>query len=242
MKKLHELLSVEPDLRTEAQKVGDEVRETLADPKRVIGMIRTFHPIVDDEDPEPDERVEMSTTVIGEISRYNLAMGKFIDSTISKEMTNTEASTSLEIGGKAIDLPATALLNLENRLAEIRKVYASVPVLDPTEIWRYEDDLEVYVSDIRKTFKTRKVPKTHVAYDATTEHPAQVQVYHEDVRVAERETVLYSGALTVARKRELLKRIDDLSKTIKQARQRANDIEVIQIDIADLIFDAINRE
>ena len=240
-KKLHELLSIEPDLRIEAEKISGEVRETLSDPKRVTGFIRTFRPLVDDEDPEPDERVEMVATVQGELDRFNTSMSRFIDSAVSKEVTNTVAKTSLEISGMLIDLPATALLNLENRLAEIRKVYVAIPTLDPAEIWHYDEGLEVHVSDVRKTFKTRKVPKTHVAYEATKEHPAQVQVFHEDIRVGERETILHSGAVTLARKREFLSRIDDLSKIVKQARQRANDIEVKEVEVADLIFAVIHK-
>ena len=241
-KKLHELLSIEPDLRTEAQKVSGEVRETLADPKRVHGMIRTFHPIVQDEDPMPDERVEMLTTVSSELGRFNKAMGKFIDSAVSKELTNTVASADLELDGAITSLPATALLNMENRLAEIRKVYAVIPTLDPAEVWHYDDELEVYVADTRMAYKTRKVPKTHVSYEATKEHPAQVEIYHEDIRVGERETIVHSGAMTLARKRVLLSRIDDLMRDVKQARQRANNIEVKEVKIADIIFDVINRE
>lgn len=241
MKKLHELLSVEPDLRTEAQKVSDEVRKTLADPRLVTGLIRIFRPLVDDEDPEPDERTEMITTATAELDRFNLAMGKFVDSALTKEMTNTEASADLKVGGKVFVLPATALLNLENRLGEIRKVYAATPTLDPAEIWHYDSDLEVHVSNVRKTFKTRKVPKTHVAYEATEDHPAQVQIYNEDIRVGERETILHSGAVTLARKRLLLSRIDTFSKEVKQARQRANDIEVKKVEIAEIIFDVINK-
>ena len=241
MKKLHELLSIEPDLRNEAQKISGEVRETLADPKRVHGMIRTFRPIVEDEDPLPDERVEMLTTVRNELIRYNVSMAKFIDSAVSKEVTNTVASATLQLGESKFELPATALLNLENRLAEIRKVYAAIPTLDPAEVWNYDETLEVYVAEVRMAYKTRKVPKTHVSYEATKEHPAQIELYHEDIRVGEREQIMHSGALTLARKRVLLGRIDDMLKAVKQARQRANDIEVKEIEIADLIFGVINK-
>jgi len=242
MKKLHELLSIEPDLRTEAQKISSEVRDTLSDPKRVTGMIQIYRPIVDDEEQEPDLRTAMVTTTEKELDRFNVAMGRFINSAVTKEYTNTKAMTTVEIGGETVDLPATALLNLESRLAEIRKVYASIPTLDPAEIWHYDESLEVYVSEVRKTFKTRKVPKTHVAYNATPEHPAQVQIFHEDIRVGERETIIHAGTITLARKRVLLGRIDDLIKQVKQARQRANDIEVMKIEIADLLFDVINKE
>jgi len=241
MKKLHELLSIEPDLRKEAEKISGEVRETLADPKRVHGMIRTFHPIVEDEDPLPDERVEMLTTAQAEVDRFNTAVGKFIDSAVSKEVTNMVTSAELELAGTVISLPATALLNLENRLADIRKVYAAIPTLDPAEVWTYDETLEVYVADVRIAYKTRKVPKTHVSVEATKEHPAQVEIYHEDIRVGEREQIMHSGAITLARKRVLLGRIDDMLKEVKQARQRANDIEVKEIEIADLIFGVINK-
>ena len=241
MKKLHELLSIEPDLRTEAQKISGEVRETLADSKRVHGMIRTFRPLDEDEDPLPDERVEMLTTVRGELIRFNVSMAKFIDSAVSKEVTNTVASATLQLGESAFELPATALLNLENRLAEIRKVYAAIPTLDPAEVWNYDEDLEVYVADTRIAYKTRKVPKTHVSYEATKEHPAQVEIYHEDIRVGEREQIMHSGAMTLARKRVLLGRIDDMLKEVKQARQRANDIEVKEVQIAARVFEVINK-
>jgi hypothetical protein len=241
MKKLHELLSIEPDLRKEAEKISGEVRETLADPKRVHGMIRTFRPILEDEDPLPDERVEMLTTAQAEMDRFNTAMGKFIDSAVSKEVTNMVTSAELELAGTVISLPATALLNLENRLADIRKVYAAIPTLDPAEVWHYDETLDVYVADTRIAYKTRKVPKTHVSVKATTEHPAQVEIYHEDIRVGEREQIIHSGAITLARKRVLLGRIDDMLKEVKQARQRANDIEVKEVEIADLIFDVINK-
>ncbi len=242
MKKLHELLSIEPDLRKEAEKISGEVRETLADSKRVHGMIRTFRPLLDDEDPMPPESVEMLTTTKNELDRFDKAMGRFIDSAVSKELTNTVASADLELAGADTRLPATALLNLENRLAEIRKVYAAIPTLDPAEVWHYDDDLGVYVADTRIAYKTRKVPKTHVSYEATKEHPAQVEIFHEDIRVGERETIIHSGAMTLARKRVLLSRIDDLMKDVKQARQRANDIEVKGVKIADIIFGVINRE
>lgn len=243
MKKLHELLSIEPDLRKETEKVSGEVRETLADPKRVHGMIRTFRPLLDDEDSMPPESVEMLTTTDGELGRFNTAMAAYIDSAVTKENTNMEATAQLKLeGGETYVLPATALLNLENRLGEIRKVYAAIPTLDPAEVWHYDDDLGVYVADTRIAYKTRKVPKTHVSYDATPEHPAQVEIFHEDIRVGERETIIHSGAMTLARKRVLLSRIDDLMKDVKQARQRANDIEVKEVEIADLIFKVINRE
>lgn len=241
MKKLHELLSIEPDLRKEAEKISAEVRDTLSDPKRVSGMVRTYRPTMDGEETEPKERVEMVTTVSAELDRFNTATSRFIDSAVSKETTNMEASAELKLeGGEVYRLPATALLNLENRLGEIRKVYASVPTLDPSEIWHYDKDLEVNVSEVRMTFKTKKVPKTHIAHAPTKEHPAQVQVFHEDIRVGERETILHSGAITLARKRLLLGRIDKIARAVKQARQRANDIEVDEVEIGERLFEVIN--
>lgn len=240
MKKLHELLSIEPDLRTEAQKIGSDVRTTLADPRLVTGLIRTYRPLVEDEDTEPEERTEMITTAPAELDRFNEVMGQFIDSALTKELTNTEAMSKLQLAGQVWELPSTALLNLENRLGEIRKVYAAIPTLDPAEIWHYDDDLEVYVSNVRTTFKTRKVPKTLVAVEATKEHPAQVQIYNADERVGEKETILHSGAMTVARKRLLLRRIDNLTKEVKQARQRGNDIEVKEVNLSSDLFKVIN--
>lgn len=48
-----------------------------------------------------------------------------------------------------------------------------------------------------------QVPRNHVKAEATDKHPAQVEVYHEDVPVGYWTTVKFSGALPARRVNEL---------------------------------------
>jgi hypothetical protein len=138
-------------------------------------------------------------------------------------------------------LPATALLNLESKLTEIRTVFASIPTLDPSERWEWDAGREHYVSKDRETNITKKVTKVLVMYEATVEHPAQTQPYNEDVKTGTRTTTLYSGLPSISEKRQILDRIDKLLRAVKEARQRANSIEIKDVKVAEAIFNYIRE-
>jgi hypothetical protein len=139
------------------------------------------------------------------------------------------------------ELPATALLNLESRLQELEAVYKRIPTLDPSEKWAFDSGSESWVSDTRIAYRTAKVPKSFVAYEATKEHPAQVETFTEDVPSHRRETIVQTGSLTIADKRRKIERINTLIRAVKQARQRANDVEVGELNISVRIFSFINE-
>jgi hypothetical protein len=73
-----------------------------------------------------------------------------------------------------------------------------------------------------QTARTKKIPRNHVKAEATEKHPAQVEVYHEDVVVGYWKTVKFSGALPAKRMNELLDRLERLQKAVKFAREEAN--------------------
>lgn len=243
MGKLHELLAVEPDLKAEAQRVISQLKSLFTEGKgRLVGQIRTYQPLTEGEEVFEPEITELATSVGEELSRTRPSLSAWIDAALQKETTNQRSKADLVVEGKVIfkDLPAPALLNLESKLAEIRQVYASIPTNDPAERWKVDEQSGAFVSESRVTYRTRKVQKAHVLYEATKEHPAQVQPYSEDVRAGTWTAVLQSGMLTPKDKRERLERVDELIKAVKQARMRANDIEVESIHLGDKLFNYIN--
>ena len=163
---------------------------------------------------------------------------------IQKEIANMDTTADVELDGEMFlqAMPAPALLNLENRLQELKSVYEDIPVIDPSEKWTYDEDKGYYVSETRTSFGTKKVPKSHILYEATKEHAAQVEMYHEDVPATRRETIQFSGALTLADKRSRLARIDRLYEAVKKARQRANDTNAHTSNVSEQVFKYINRE
>ena len=85
--------------------------------------------------------------------------------------------------------------------------------------------------------KTKKVPRNHVKAEATKEHPAQVEVYHEDVVVGHWRTVRFSGALPARRVNELTDRVERLQRAVKFAREEANLREVEQQEVGAKVFE-----
>jgi hypothetical protein len=243
MTKLYELLAVEPDLRDKANAELKRLSELFKQGTgRFLGQVITYHEVAEGAGDVPNEVTELATTVDGEIGHFSKIFGDYLDVTIQKESTNSETMGEVEVEGLAFAMPATALLNLENRLSDLRKVYARIPTLDPAEKWHFDESQDRYVSDTRVAYKTKKAPRAFVSYEATKEHPAQVETYTEDIDTHRRETVVFSGALTIAEKQKRLERIDALVLAVKQARQRANDTDASTFTLADDLFAYINRE
>lgn len=242
MGKLHELLAVEPDLKAAATRtVNDVIALFKEGADRLVGQIRVYRPLEEGGDDFADEIKELGTTVDGELAGFAKSMAKWMDAAIQKEVTNTNTVADVELNGVTIGkLPAPALLNLEARLQEIRRVYSTIPTLDPAERWTYNEKDGEFVSETRVSYRTQKVPKAIVMYEATEEHPAQVQPYTEDIRVGEWETTIRTGMLTKIDKQRRLERIDALARAVKQARQRANDIDATKIEVGEEIFKFIN--
>ena len=245
MGKLHELLAADPELKAEAQRAVSRVKQIFTDGKaQLVAQVRTYQPLQEGGETFPDEVTIMATSVSSELDIFKSSFGRWMDAAAQKEITNVSTSADVFIDGELLieGVPAPALLNLEGKLKELRQVYAAIPTNDPALRWNWDDQNECWTSVPRETHRTKKVPRTHVAYDATPEHPAQTETYHEDVRVGAWTTTFQSGCITPRQKRELLARIDVLATAVKKARQRANDVEHSEVHIAETLFDFIHRE
>jgi hypothetical protein len=75
------------------------------------------------------------------------------------------------------------------------------------------------------------VPKNHVKYEATKEHPAQVEMYMEDVWVGTWTTTKFSGAIPAAVRNAMLERMRKLLDAVKTAREEANNLEVRPVKV-----------
>lgn len=245
MGKLHELLAVETELRAEAQRALSHIKNLFADGRgRLIGQMRRYQPLEEGGEPFADEVTKLATTVPNELAAFCKSYGRWMDAAIQKEVTNriAHADVVMEDGDVLlVDMPATALLNLESKLAEIRKVYAAIPTNDPSENWEWNKQTEWFQAEPRVTYKAKKTPHAFVAYEATPEHPAQVEVFTEDARVGTWTTTIRSGSLTPSDKREKLERLDDLLRAVKTARQRANAVAVTRVFVSETLFDYINK-
>ena len=102
--------------------------------------------------------------------------------------------------------------------------------------WLTRRGADCWATDPVMTVRTKKVPRNHVKAEATDKHPAQVEVYHEDVQVGTWRTLKFSGALPARRVNELLERVEKLQAAVKFAREEANAVEVTDQKVGEALF------
>ena len=223
--RLHELLAVEGDLEGIYKKILDETTVTFNKKvERFFGSIRTLEWFEEGNPPIPDEHQALTTTVKDKLDYQQKAVIRYFDALLQKERTNQDARADIIIDGTTIasDLPATFLLGLETRLKKVREVYSAIPTLPPNVKWEKDitkgDDIysRVYPEE---QLRTEKIFKVQVLYEATKEHPAQVEKIPETKNVGVYKKEVWNGLLSPAEKSTILGKIDKLIQAVKKARQ-----------------------
>lgn len=242
VRKLFEVLAVEKDLMNQNAEALKKATARFANNENFLGFTRHFAKLLEDQPNLQDEKKDLPGVVDGELAEYLKSAGNYINITIEKENANTSAFADVVLNGETFleHWSATALLNLEARLDELHKVFSAIPTLIEGERWTLDETRGYFVSDKRSQIRTIKTQKPIVLYEATKEHPAQVQLASLDVPSYEIEQVVYSGMLTISDKKARLERIEALQRAVKQARQRANTVETQPKEVAQKIFDFIN--
>ena len=247
MGKLHALLAVEPDKKGTAEKILAETINTFTKKAdHFAGQLRQYAPVNDgDTELFDDEKKAMVTTVKDKLKYTEQALVELVDVIYQKEETNTQARSDLVLPDGTVlasNVPATVLLNMENRFKAIRLMYQEIPTLSPDEEWALDPTLDnTYKSKSKVTYKTKKVTTPLVLYPATDRHPAQVKEVVEDVRQGTWTTTKWSGMLSPSDKSELLTRVDTLIQAVKCARVCANDQEAATCKIGQRLFDYISN-
>lgn len=246
MGKMHQLLSVIQDLKGQAAKILNETEKVFSAKQNLFDEeAKDFKPL-NDEDRisnlmanQLSSHTAMVETVASKLSHFAEHYGPFIDAALQVDMTNTRATTSIDIGLKTFDnVPATFLLQFEKMLREIRKIYDAIPTLDMKVIWA-KDPMKgagVWRAPKEETVKTRKVTEHKVIVQPTDKHPAQVAEYTTDEPVGVYEIHKWSGKITPEQKYRLLRKIDEYIRLVKTALGKANEAEHSTEKISDVFF------
>jgi len=243
---LHRLLAVETEKKNTARVIVEETTNTfIKKQSHFEGHNRTYHKTLEDSDDFAPELREVVDTVKGKIDHTVKSLIPAIDVLISKEETNASGKVLAELKVGDIDfgmLSATSLLQLETQLKAIRKLYISIPTLDPIKVWTKNNETDLYESDKEVTYKTIKKEEPLVLYPATKEHAAQTKIMSVDRQAGTWEKYLKSGKLKPGIKSQLIERIDVLINAVKDARAVANMAEVVQVKVGKKLFDYINND
>ncbi len=232
MAKLHELLAVGTNLDNQSKKTVADLKNTF-DKKRHLfeQKLVTFKSNEEGVAPVTEAQSDIQTTVHKELEWIEDILVRSIDVGHQVDVANLSAKADIvtendEVIAKGV--PATSLLQLEKELKEFHTLLNSIPTLDPAKGFQQDPsrDKGIYKArDVQKA-RTKKTAKPIVLYPATKEHPAQTQLLQEDVPVGTILEQEWSALLTPALKGDLIDRVEVLTRAVKKARARANEIDV----------------
>jgi hypothetical protein len=236
--KLNQIIAIEKSVKAKAARaLGDAGRE-LAKAPLLSGISRTYQPKDEEGEQLPPESTKVQRRVEEQLREVSESMTRLFDVTATKDRTNAIATADITVDGEVLvaDVPVTYLLFLEKQLGELQAFVKTLPVLDAGESWTYNDASDAFATDPVKTVRTKKIPRNHVKAEATEEHPAQVDVYYEDIPVGYWTTVKFSGAAPAKRVAQLSERLEKLQIAVKFAREEANGTEVVDEKIGAKVF------
>ncbi|MEZ2226037.1 hypothetical protein [Microcoleus sp.] len=243
MARLNQIIAIEKSIKSRSVQELAEAQKALQKPGLLSGISRTYRPKDEEGEQLPPEskKVEVKTEEI--IRKTTEVLTKLFDITATKDWTNCQARADITIDGNVLlsQVPVSYLLFVEKQLTDLQAFIKKLPVLDASETWNFDPSADCWATEPVQTLKTFKTPRNHVKAEATEHHPAQVEVYYEDITIGYWRTVKFSGALPARRVNELLQRIETLQQAVKFAREEANNFEVQEQRVGERILQFIFR-
>ncbi len=239
MGKLNQVVAAEKGIKQAVTRDFTDVHQHLQKAASLSGISRTYKPKDEEGERYPAEYTKVQFTVNDAIDTAVTRLTELFDITATKESANCRAAADVTLDGIKIleAVPVTYLLFLEKQLNDVHTFIRKLPTLDPSENWHMDSNQGCFVTDISETVRTKKIPRNHIKAEATKEHPAQVEMFTEDVVVGYWSTVKMSGALTATRVTELTRRVENMISAVKAAREEANSIEAPQVHYGKKVFD-----
>lgn len=238
MAKLNQIIAIEKGVKNTAFQELTEAHHQLQKPTLLSGISRTYRPKDEEGEQLPPESTRVQVRAEEIVRTTAETLTRLFDVTATKEWANCDAKGDVIVDGTVLlkDVPATYLLFLEKQLVDMHTFVKKLPVLDASETWTFDAGSDSFATEPVQTVKTKKIPRNHVKAESTEHHPAQVEVYYEDVTVGYWRTVKFSGALPAKRVNDLLERVEKLQTAVKFAREEANSLEVTDQKIGAKVF------
>lgn len=238
MAKLNQIIAVEKGVKTRSHQELTEAYQTLQKSALLAGISRAYRPKDEDGEVLPPESTKVQLRGEEAIRRVTEALTELFDVTATREWANCVAKADVVVDGNKIleQVPVSYLLFLEKQLVDLHTFVKKMPTLDPSETWHFDAGSDCWATEPVQTVRTKKIPRNHVKAEATEKHPAQVEVYYEDVTVGYWKTVKFSGALPARRVNELVERVEKLQRAVKFAREEANTGTVDEKKLGSKVF------
>jgi hypothetical protein len=236
--KLNQIIALQAGKKSQAKETLTEAYHQIKKPDLLAGLVRTYSPRDEGGEPQPEERKMLQAKVNDLIARVKRDLVEMFDVVATQDWANTQARADVVVDGRRLleGVPVTHLLFLEKQLVDLKTFVEALPVLDAAEEWEYKQEIDCHVSRPSRSNRTKKVPRNHIKYEATKEHPAQVEMYMEDVWVGTWTTTKFSGAVPAAVKNAMLERARKLADAVKSAREEANGLEATRVKVGNAVL------
>lgn len=230
MAKLNQIIAVEKGIKSRVYAGLSEVYKQAQKADLFAGFAKVYLKQSDDGEDLPSEKKKVHSRAKDLVRQVSVLLTDLFDVTAVKDWSNCAATASITVDGVPLldKVPVTYLLFLEKQLNDVRTFIGSLPTLDESESWTLDTNSGLYNTGEVKTHRTKKVQRPIVLYPATPEHPAQTQLLTEDVIAGYWSQVKQSGALTRPEKEGLVKKVENLTRAIKEAREAANGVDVVE--------------
>jgi hypothetical protein len=238
MTKLNQIIAVEKGVKSKAVQDVNGAHQKVQKPALLAGISRTYQPKDEEGEQLPPESTRVQVQGEDVLRETAASLTRLFDVTATKDWANCTARADVTVEGRAIlaDVPVGYLLFLEKQLTDLHAFVRKLPTLDAAESWSHDPSTDWWKTDPVRTIRTKKVPRNHVKAEATDKHPAQVEVYYEDVPIGYWTTVKFSGALPARRVNELVERVEKLQQAVKFAREEANATEITDQRAGEAVF------
>jgi hypothetical protein len=236
--KLNQIIAVEKGVKSKSFQDLTEAHHAVQKPALLSGISRVYQPKDEEGEQLPPESTKVQVKTEEVLRDMAATLIRLFDVTATKDWANCDAKADVTVDGQVLlrDVPVPYLLFLEKQLTDLHTFVKKLPVLDAAESWTFDASADCYRTEAVRTIRTKKVPRNHVKAEATEHHPAQVEVYYEDIPVGYWSTTKFSGALPARRVHELTDRVEKLAAAVKFAREEANAAEVSDQRVGDALF------
>lgn len=238
MTRLNQIVAVEKGIKTRSFQELTDAHHALQKSTLLSGISRTYRPKDEEGEQLPPESTKVQVKAEETIRATAEILTRLFDVTATKDWANCTANADVRVDGETLlaAVPVSYLLFLEKQLVDLLTFIRKLPVLDAAESWEYDASADCWATEPVQTVRTKKIPRNHVKAEATEKHPAQVEVYYEDVTVGYWKTVKFSGAMPAKRINELVERVEKLQQAVKFAREEANNTEITQQKAGAKVF------
>jgi hypothetical protein len=197
MARLNQIIAIEKGIKSRSVQELAEAQKALQKPAVLSGISRTYRPKDEEGEQLPPESKKVEVKAEEIIRKTTEVLTKLFDVTATKDWTNCSARADVIVDGNVLlsQVPVSYLLFIEKQLVDLQAFIKKLPVLDASETWNFDASADCWATEPVQTLKTFKTPRNHVKAEATEHHPAQVDVYYEDITIGYWRTVKFSGAL-----------------------------------------------